>query len=664
MKKTLLLFGQLFCAFIVLQAQPSFLALTEQGARFGTISKYDIVTNTISVAHAIETKGAFSSSNMVKAADGKFYGTTRDGGKGYGIIFSFDASSSAYTIVKKFDLTNGGYPGGSLIQAADGKLYGMTQQGGIFNYGVIFSFDPTTSIYLVLHSFNLTNGRNPNGSLLQVSDGKLYGLTVNGGTSNQGVLFSFDPTSSSYTVEKNFNNTDGINPFGSLIQVSDGKLYGMTRGGGSSNYGVIFSFDPSSSSYAVLKNFDQTNGANPFNSLMQAFNGKLYAMTSGGGLSDAGVIFSFDPSNSEYLVLKHFNNSDGGKPYGSLIQISNGTLYGMTLQGGTSNNGIIFSFDPTSSSYNVIHNFDLTNGGGPYFNDVQLNTDGKLYGMTHGGGVHRWGVIFSFDLLTNQYNKLVDIGENHGFYPQGTLCRAFDGKFYGITYVGGSLGYGVIFSFDLATSTYSVVKNFDLANGSNPTGSLIRASDGKLYGMTRFGGASNAGVIFSFDPSTSTYSVLKNFNNTTGASPSGALMQASNGKLYGLTNRGGSWGAGVIFSFDPITFEYAVLKNFQLTDGSYPYGSLIQASNGKFYGMTNQGGSTYQVNYNDPFNIVQSPGYGVIFSFNPVNSAYEVVRNFDLADGGNPYGSLVKASNGKLYGLTNQGGTTNDGVFF
>ena len=75
--------------------------------------------------------------------------------------------------------------------------------------------------------------------------------------------FSFDPSSSTYTKLKEFDGTNGASPYGSLIQASDGKLYGMTSQGGSNGYGVIFSFDPSSSTYTKLKDFDYTNGASP-----------------------------------------------------------------------------------------------------------------------------------------------------------------------------------------------------------------------------------------------------------------------------------------------------------------------------------------------------------------------------------------------------------------
>ena len=103
-----------------------------------------------------------------------------------------------------------------------------------------------------------------------------------------------------------FDYTNGYLPYGSLVQASDGKLYGVTQVGGSHNYGVIFSFDPSASAYTKLKNFDYTNGAYSYGSLMQATDGKLYGMTDDGGSSNDGVIFSYDPAASTYTKLIGF----------------------------------------------------------------------------------------------------------------------------------------------------------------------------------------------------------------------------------------------------------------------------------------------------------------------------------------------------------------------
>ncbi len=146
----------------------------------------------------------------------------------------------------------------------------MKQSGGSVGDGVLFSFDPSSSTYTKLMDFDRrTNGKYPTGSLIQANNGKIYGMTTQGGSSGSGVIFSFDPSSSTFIKLKDFDDASGNYPRGSLIQASDGKLYGMTSQGGSSGSGVIFSFNPSSSTYTKLKDFDDTNGGNPSGSLIQ-----------------------------------------------------------------------------------------------------------------------------------------------------------------------------------------------------------------------------------------------------------------------------------------------------------------------------------------------------------------------------------------------------------
>jgi uncharacterized repeat protein (TIGR03803 family) len=151
-------------------------------------------------------------------------------------------------------------------------------------------------------------------------------MTAGGGSSNQGVIFSFDPSTTTYTKLKDFDGTNGASPNGSMIQASDGKLYGMTNLGGNGpdvynrGDGVVFSFDPSSSVYTKLKDFDGANGANPYGGLTQASDGKLYGMTTQGGSGNTGVIFSFDLSSSTYIKLMDFIDAiaiDLWRPYTS-----------------------------------------------------------------------------------------------------------------------------------------------------------------------------------------------------------------------------------------------------------------------------------------------------------------------------------------------------------
>ena len=701
MKKILLWLACCFASVCSIQAQALY-GLTISGGNdgWGALIKFTPATNNLTVAKSFESFAANPFyTNFIQASDGKLYGMTRDGGKnktgmfglGGGVIFSFDPVSSTYTKLIDFDGTNGANPYGSLLQASDGKLYGMTSAGGSNDSGVIFSYNLLSSTYTKLKDFGGADGTGPNGSLMQASDGKLYGVTGGGGSYSDGVIFSFNPSTSVYTKLKDFGSAaDGASPTGSLIQASNGKLYGMTTYGGRGN-GVIFSFDPSSSTFTKLMDFlIAGSDKGPSGSLMQASDGKLYGMTRRGGTgyggifsydpstsvytrrkdfggadgaepwgslmqAGNGVVFSFDPSTSIYTKLKDFDNTNGANPFGSLMQSSDGKLYGMTSVGGIGNYGVVFSFGPSTSAYTKLKDFEATNGRDPVGSLVQAS-DGKLYGMTNVGGSGNNGVIFSFNPSTSTYTKLKDFDGMNGRNPNGSLMQASDGKLYGMTSAGGSSaynGYGVIFSFDPVSSTYTKLKDFndDISGGGIPTGSLMQASDGKLYGMTSEGGSNNGGVIFSFDPSTSTYTKLKDFDyNTSGSRPFGSLMQASNGKLYGMTQVGGSVsGDGVIFSFEPSTSIFTKLKDFDYPNGTYTFGSLMQANNGKLYGMTWGGGS------NDS---------GVVFSFDPFSSTYTKLVDFNHTNGAYPHGNLMQSSDGKLYGMTSSGGVGNYGVIF
>ena len=701
MKKILLSITYFIACIFYIKAQVLY-GTTSKGGNDngGTITEFIPATNNLIVAKSFESIALAPSSNLIQASDGRLYGMTPLGGSsGNGVIFSFDPSSSSYSKRKNFDGINGAGPYGSLVQTSNGMLYGTTYGGGSHSLGVIFSFNPSTSTYTKLRDFDNTGGSNPHGSLVQATNGKLYGMTYNGGSNGYGVIFSFDPSSSTYTKLKDFDGISGAYPYGGLMQAGNGKLYGMTSSGGSSGNGVIFSFDPSSSTYTKLKDFDGTNGAYPYGGgLIQATDGKLYGTTYEGGINDAGVIFSFDLSSSVYTKLNDFDHQTGGgptgiiqasdgrlygatahggdlcgiifsfdphsfiftslkkfnctdagypSPDGSLMQASNGKLYGMTAHGGSGDDGVIYSFDPTATIYTKLRDFGANeNGSNPSGSFIKAN-DGKLYGLTFGGGNLGYGVIFSFDPSASIYKKLMEFDHAGGSYPQGSLTQASNGKLYGTTYTGGSNGAGVIFSFDLSSSTYTKLKDFDNAN--MPGGSLVQASDGKLYGMANSGGSSGYGFIFSFDPSSSTFTQLKDFNFTNGAYPTGNLIQATNGKLYGMTAYGGSSEMGVLFSFDPSSSTYTNLKDCDETSGAYPSGSLIKANNGKLYGMTPYGGSS---------------GNGVIFSFDPSSSTYTKLKDFDGTNGSNPFGDLMQSGNSKLYGMTSAGGSSGNGVIF
>jgi len=365
------------------------------------------------------------------------------------LLFASKIEAAGFTKLYDFDTTNGYQSRGYLLQTSNSKLYGTTNSGGASNVGVIFEYDPTTSTYTKLYDFDTTNGATPQGSLIQLSNGKLYGLTNVGGANNLGVIFEYDPTTSTYTKLYDFDITNGSKPAGSIFQASNGKLYGMTQAGGSHNVGVIFEYDPTTSTYTKLYDFDTTNGAKPNGFLIQMSNGKLYGTTQTGGTDGVGVIFEYDPTTNTYTKLYNFLFSFGYSPYGGLTLSSSGKFYGLTYSGGTASSGIIFEFDPVSNTVVRFYNFLISpnTGGRLPRGSLFQASNGRLYGLTSSGGVGNSGVLFEVNLSNNTYTKKYDFSPSGGGSSYSYLIQSTDGNLYG-AYTAG-VNAGALFSYTL-----------------------------------------------------------------------------------------------------------------------------------------------------------------------------------------------------------------------
>jgi uncharacterized repeat protein (TIGR03803 family) len=157
--------------------------------------------------------------------------------------------------------------------------------------------------------------------------------------------------------------------------------------------------------------------------------------------------------------------------------------------------------------------------------------------------------------------------------------------------------------------------------------------------VTEFGGASNSGTIFKITPS-GAFKTIYNFDGIHAARPFGTLLLAADGNVYGTTEVGGDlacdspFGCGTVFTLAPSGL--IVLHSFEMTDGAYPQAGLTQATDGKLYGVTQSGGTL---------------GYGTIFSIT-TGGAFATLYNFDGVHGAYPYGGLMQHTNGKLYGTT------------
>jgi uncharacterized repeat protein (TIGR03803 family) len=603
--------------------------------------------------------------NLIQAADGNLYGLTNKGGaKNDGVIFEWNTTTLLETVLYSFagGVTDGQYPYGSLIQAKDGNLYGMTYVGGVNSAGVIFEWNTTTPGETVLYSFgNMTDdGINPRGDLMQAKDGNFYGLTFSGGKQNHGAIFEFNATLLTEDTVYSFKAgaTDGSRPYGSLIQAVDGNFYGLTEQGGAPNYGIIFEWNTITLAETELYAFagGLTDGRNPEGSLMQAKDGNLYGTTDAGGPAADGGIFEWNTTTPGETMLYIFAGSggDGQTPLANLIQAADGNFYGMTYSGGTADNGTIFEYNTTALTESVLHSFGATPGIRPNASLMQAS-DGNFYGTTKAGGTNDEGTVFKLTATgaITVLGSFTGQGAN-GEYPVGDLVQAKDGNLYGMASGGGRYAGGMLFKYDTTAKQVDTLLSFDGVSGSSADGSLVVGNDGNLYGMTTQGGIQGLGNIFEWNTGTKSISSLYGFTggSADGKYPHGSLILAADGNFYGVTQSGGGSFYGVIFEWNTTTKTETILHSFGggLGDGEYPEGSLIQAADGNLYGLTNQGGTN---------------NYGVIFEWNTLTQTETVLYNFVGAnDGEYPYGSLIQASDGNLYGMARAGGKYGDGTVF
>ena len=235
---------------------------------------------------------AFSEDNpngsLLLAANGKLFGLTPRGGtNSIGTIFNLETTGDNFTVLHHFAIRDGHTPYGSLFQLTNGDMVGNPNLGGDGGNGTVFSISASGTNFTKLHDFNFASGAYPRGSLVQAKNMLLYGLTSSGGDNGQGTIFSYNLTGGIFYKLHNFLNTagsqNGANPNGSLVETADGKLYGMTYAGGTYNLGIIFSIESNGTGFTKLYDFNTLNGTQPYGSLVLGNNGLLYGLTSKGG---------------------------------------------------------------------------------------------------------------------------------------------------------------------------------------------------------------------------------------------------------------------------------------------------------------------------------------------------------------------------------------------
>jgi uncharacterized repeat protein (TIGR03803 family) len=360
------------------------------------------------------------------------------------------AQARSYAVLHNFagSPNDGSYPYNPVSFDKAGDLFGATNLGGSANAGTIFEITPDGT-ETVLHSFDgASGGSDPNaGVTVDPSNGDLFGSTTFGGNGSCrngcGVLYEL-ASDGTYTVLHTFNvGKDGSWPVGSPVRDQQGNLYGVAGGGGPNSGGTVFEYS-AKAKFSVLHAFGGSDGFQPVGSLMQDKTGNLYGATNSGGADEYGTVFKLTPKGKLTTLYSFTGGADGGYPTGGLDRDKAGNLYGATnLAGnGTTPNGTMFKL-ASDGTLTTLYTFTGgTDGGYPAGSILQSN--GKLYGTTTGGGAHGDGVVYEVDTVSGTEKVLHGFSGDDGSTPQAGLTKEHD-FLYGTASGGGTDNLGVVF---------------------------------------------------------------------------------------------------------------------------------------------------------------------------------------------------------------------------
>jgi len=420
--------------------------------------------------------------------------------------------------------------------------------------------------------------------------------------------------------------------------------------------------------FTTLLQFNGANGGTPLSPLIQDFDGNLSATSefagSHGGANFGGTAYKTSTAGTlttlyNFCVGGSGNCTDGYNPVAGLAQDASGMFYGTATAGGTHGPfaayGTVFKLT-SSGVLTTLHSFcalggcaDGTNPNG----GVILASNGSLYGTTVSGGTKGSGTVFKMTTsgtLTTLHDFCSLTNCSDGAQPSAGLVQASDGNFYGSTNAGGTNSEGTVFKITASgtlSTLYAFCSQSSCMDGAKPYAKFLQAADGNLYGTTTSGGKFNQGTVFKITTAgklTTLYSFCKLAACADGKTPLGTLIQATDGNFYGTTFLGGANGFGTIFELKPtgtLTTLYSFCPTSGCPDGANPIAGLVQDTNGEFYGSAMDGGST-AFNCDGAGNGGTAPGCGTVFS---------------LSVGLHPFLSLLSTSGkvGSKVGILGQG---------
>jgi uncharacterized repeat protein (TIGR03803 family) len=499
-------------------------ATSGEGAVFKIAASTGVLTTVLQFSTLTGANATVSNPQNGLTNDGQGYLwgiASVGGGASTWTVYKIKISDGSFT--KVVDQAPGGvsYLGRTPLAGLSGNatspwLWGTTSAGGANNLGTLYRYDPSTGQTEVVKSFTGTTGTalgsKPNGKVHVDADDVVWGTTEEGGTSNFGTIFKYDPATSTFTTVQSFSSGGGYRPKGALVAMSDGFIWGTTSSGSSASYGSVFKINPATNAVSVVHTFASSTPANGYQlacGLVEDSNGFVWGTTQLGGANSSGTLFKIAIANGTLTVAHSFANGSSNHA-GDLVIDAADNIYG-------TNPLRVFKFNPNTSVLTAVFtNEEITpplksvTVGTLYktaAGDIRfLGTEGTkdLTGMSppYNNYASYRAVIYEINTTTNAVTKIHSLMESvvgtsvpAALTPAGSLYEHTDGSVYGVTQNGGTnedlepAGGGMIYRVGtgpaaiaqpystLVSQTYSqyssVTGNTTLRGFVNPNGNSI-----------------------------------------------------------------------------------------------------------------------------------------------------------------------------------------------